>query len=237
MKKVFHFIMFSFVCSTIILAQNPSDIEIFNDTGNAQFILNTPQGHFTMGMVNQNGVLSPLATPGDAVFKMLGDNNIIFNLSTSGSSSNGSRKIFFGDEQFSKTLVVSNDGKVGIGTDIFNDGFDHRFFVKGGLKAERVRVELCAAGGWCDYVFAPDYELQPLHQIKQFIQKNEHLPNMPSEQDLEATGNLDVGEITVKQQEKIEELFLYVIKLNEELQGMQEKITKLEAENNQLKKQ
>ena len=198
-------------------------------------LLGTNNGSFTIGMANDNGALSPLATPGDAIFKMEGDNNIIFNLSTSGSSSNGSRKIIFGDERYSKALVISNDGKIGVGTDVFNAGSNHRFFIKGGLKAERVRVELCAAGGWCDYVFAPDYQLQPLSQLRQFIKQYHRLPNMPSEKELEKAGGFELGEMTVKQQEKIEELYLYVINMNQELQQLKSKVEQLQAENAKLK--
>ena len=52
---------------------------------------------------------------------------------------------------------------------------------------------------------------------------------MPSAKEVENEG-LEMGDITQRQQEKIEELFLYIIEMNKDLQA-------LKKENAELKKQ
>ncbi len=188
-----------------------------------------PNAKMNIGISNAVGDWSAFSKQGDVVFKLQGltNSNILFNLSTSGSSSNGSRKFYFGDESIQKILVISNNNKVGINTDNFpsNDP-DFKLYVKGGIKAEEIKVELCS--GWCDYVFYPSYRLMPLSEVKTFIEAYKHLPNIPSTATLEKEGGFELGKMTTLQQEKIEELFLYVIQLDE-------KIKKLEKENLELK--
>ncbi len=78
-----------------------------------------------------------------------------------------------------------------------------------------------------DYVFSNDYSLMTLQQVSDFIKTNHHLPNIPSAAEVEANG-IAVGDMQVKQMEKIEELYLYIIELNE-------KVEKLSEENIELK--
>ena len=56
---------------------------------------------------------------------------------------------------------------------------------------------------------------------------------MPSACEIEQNG-LNVGQIAAKQQEKIEELFLYVIQINKELQALQAENAALRQSVNQL---
>lgn len=118
-----------------------------------------------------------------------------------------------------------NNGKL-----IFN-GFspyeiwlDGKTTVAGELDACRVVVE---HSGWCDYVFADNYRLPELTEVEQFIKENKHLPGIPSEENLR-TENLDLGKMQKMQMEKIEELMLYVIKLNK-------RVNELDDENEYLK--
>ena len=70
--------------------------------------------------------------------------------------------------------------------------------------------------GWVDYVFAPEYKLKPLSEVEIYIKENGHLPNVPSEKIIVEEG-LPLAEITKIQQEKIEELTLYVIDLEKKI--------------------
>jgi len=79
-----------------------------------------------------------------------------------------------------------------------------------------------------DYVFSKNYELMPLKQLGNYIVANEHLPNIPSANEVEENG-LSIGEMQVKQMEKIEELTLYILELNQRMEL-------LEEENSELKK-
>jgi len=113
------------------------------------------------------------------------------------------------------------------------NGGAYTTYIKGGLYAEEVKVET----GWADYVFEKDYELKSLEEIDTFIEENGHLPNVPSAQEIEENGGVELGTITVNQQEKIEELFLHVIAMNKQMKAMQEMNESIQAENQLLKTQ
>lgn len=121
--------------------------------------------------------------------------------------------------------------KVSIGTQNMpamvgsNNTANYNLFVKGGILSDEVLVRT----GWADYVFLPSYQLKPLHEVEQAIQAEGKLPNMPSAKTVEESG-LNLGEAARLQQEKIEELFLYVIQLNKDMEA-------LKAENQALKQQ
>lgn len=74
-----------------------------------------------------------------------------------------------------------------------------------------------------DYVFAPTYNLMPLSDLRIYLAKNSHLPNIPSAVELEAAP-VDLGELTRLMLEKIEENTLYILQLEQrikELEGNQ----------------
>ncbi|MBN9283245.1 MULTISPECIES: hypothetical protein [unclassified Flavobacterium] len=115
--------------------------------------------------------------------------------------------------------------KTGIGTKNFPTTIgganisSYNLFVKGGILTDEVRVRT----GWADYVFADDYTLKPLAEVAAFIAKNKHLPNVPSEKQVAEEG-LSLGEISKIQQEKIEELVLYLINQEKRIEALEAKI-------------
>ena len=80
-----------------------------------------------------------------------------------------------------------------------------------------------------DYVFEKNYPLLPLDALSHYIEENKKLPNMPSANEVAENG-AELGELQILQTEKIEELTLYILELNERLK-------KLELANELLKKQ
>lgn len=120
---------------------------------------------------------------------------------------------------------IEGTGKVGVGLSTFpetvgGEDIDHyRLFVKGGILTQEVRVRT----SWADYVFDNQYSLKPLSEVDEYIEENGHLPNMPSAEEVEEQG-IEIGEITRMQQEKIEELTLYVIALQKEIDELKEMI-------------
>ncbi len=116
--------------------------------------------------------------------------------------------------------INGSNGYVGLGT----TSLSYKLNVCGTIRANEVRVD----AGWCDYVFDEKYKLMPLEELQQFISTNKHLPNIPPASEVEANG-LPVGEMTPKMMEKIEELTLYVLALNERMKA-------LEQENESLRK-
>lgn len=82
---------------------------------------------------------------------------------------------------------------------------------------------------WPDYVFDKEYKIMPLEELEAAINKNKHLPNIPSAREIEANG-IQLGEMSRKTMEKIEELTLYIIELNKKNQALAEKLEKLEQQ-------
>ncbi len=121
----------------------------------------------------------------------------------------------------------TNNGKVVIGTGInsFPDGF--QLFVKGGILTERVRVAVANSDRWADYVFKKGYQLMPLRDVEKFIKHHQHLPNVPSAEEMTKNG-LDVMETSAKLMEKIEELMLYTIEANKKIEALEVKVNALE---------
>ena len=82
------------------------------------------------------------------------------------------------------------------------------------LRAREIKVD---EDVWADYVFKPNYELMPLNKVKEFITQNGHLPNVPSAEEIEAEG-INLGETARITMEKVEELTLYLIEQQEQLE-------------------
>ncbi|WP_378185623.1 hypothetical protein ACE939_10975 [Aquimarina sp. W85] len=114
---------------------------------------------------------------------------------------------------------------------MFLDGNTGNLGIRGRLTANEVRVKV---GGWADYVFKEDYKLKPLDEIEKYIQEKGHLPNIPSEEDVLNDGIL-LGEMNLKLLEKIEELTLYMIAQEKEIDLLKKRSFALEKQNQQLK--
>ena len=68
-----------------------------------------------------------------------------------------------------------------------------------------------------DYVFESEYKLKTLNEVEQHISQYKHLPNIPSMDDIKAWSELSYGDRDMKLLEKIEELTLYVIDLQKQI--------------------
>lgn len=87
----------------------------------------------------------------------------------------------------------------------------------GTLRATKMNVD---AKWWADFVFDTDYELMSLGELEKFIEVNNHLPNVPTEEEVLESG-LDLANMQAIQQQKIEELTLYIIQLKNEMEALQ----------------
>jgi hypothetical protein len=115
-------------------------------------------------------------------------------------------------------IVNANTGFVSIGSAVNPAPADPelKLAVNGNIYAKKLKVTL---QGWADYVFEPTYKLMPLRELEAYINKNKHLPDVPSATDVETKG-LDLGDNQTILLKKIEELTLYVIELKKEIDSL-----------------
>lgn len=109
------------------------------------------------------------------------------------------------------------NGAVSIGTAVPATGY--ALSVDGKVMCEEIRVELQSS--WPDYVFTDDYKLLSIKEMEQHIIKHNHLPGIPSADEIEKTGGIDVGSMQIKMMEKIEELSLYIIQLEKKIEKIE----------------
>jgi trimeric autotransporter adhesin len=69
---------------------------------------------------------------------------------------------------------------------------------------------------WSDKVFEKGYKFLSIKELDEFVNKNKHLPNIPSAKEVVKNG-VDNTEMTSKLLEKIEEMSLYIIQLEKRL--------------------
>lgn len=111
------------------------------------------------------------------------------------------------------------NGKMGIGTVNPQSQLD----VNGTIRAKEVKI---GSTGWADFVFTPEYKLPPLSEVENHILEHGHLPSIPSAKEVQENG-VDVGELQVKLLLKIEELTLYTIQQQKQIEIQDKQIQEL----------
>lgn len=118
-------------------------------------------------------------------------------------------------------LTLTDDGRVGIGTAKPQSALA----VLGTITSLQVKV---TQNGWADYVFEPGYKLPSLAEVQRHINAHKHLPDIPSAATIEQEG-LDLGDMQRKQMQKIEELTLYIIQQQKEIDELKAAVKSLSA--------
>ncbi|MDR2204690.1 MAG: hypothetical protein LBE36_00785 [Flavobacteriaceae bacterium] len=128
------------------------------------------------------------------------------------------------------------NGKLGLGTTNFQNCSDcagYRLFVKDGIRTEKVKVDVAQDNGWADYVFDEDYELTDLKTLEAYIKENKHLPEVPTTEEAMQNG-IELKEMNILLLKKVEELTLYLIEQNKQIEEQNKRIEELE---NKLQKE
>ena len=117
---------------------------------------------------------------------------------------------------------INYEDKVVIGPAATATPGEYNLYVTKGILAERVRVAL-TTGEWADYVFSADYVLNDPKYVEAFIKEHQHLPNVPSAQEVGNNG-IDLGKMNAVLLRQIEELWLHTIELNKRIEQLEKKL-------------
>ena len=115
-----------------------------------------------------------------------------------------------GDTRMAGTLMLSNFGPdldIPVPAGV-------KLAVDGKILCEELEVQL--SGDWPDYVFEDDYALMPLSEVKAFIEREKHLPGIPSAEEVKRDG-VEVGKMQADVLRKVEELTLHMIALDRQM--------------------
>ncbi len=229
MKKIlFVAAMFS---GSSLLAQNT-----FPATGNVGITTTTPKTNLDIGELRL-GRLSTFSTEG-SIGEGIWGNYIVGDATNSqklriGVSNDGytraelfidnsnrqdgtiSLKTVYGTGGAQTRLFIDGNGNIGVGT----VAPQNKLEVCGTIRAKEIKVET----GWCDYVFEDNYQLRSIEELESFIKENKHLPEIPTAADVEAHG-VNLGNATSKLLLKIEELTLYMIQQQKEIEVLKMKL-------------
>ncbi|WP_158800294.1 hypothetical protein [Pedobacter sp. L105] len=126
-------------------------------------------------------------------------------------------------------LRITGNGNVGIGIATPLE----KLAVNGVIHSQEVKVDMT---GWSDYVLKKEYPLLPLSEVKSYIDKNQHLPDMPSESEVIKSG-LNLGEMNKLLTKKVEELTLYLVDKDKNDRAQQSQINSQQSQIDNLKKQ
>jgi len=159
-------------------------------------------GSFDVGIAYNAGDFTFGTRPGDASIKLHGSNHGLF-LNMNDDNNDGLSYIKFTDS-YKVIMAIYNNAIVKI---------------DGKLFAKEIEVKTDV---WADFVFKPDYKLMPLNELESFIKENNHLPNIPTEAQVKTDG-INVAEMNAKLLQKIEELTLYVIEQQKQIDRLKNK--------------
>lgn len=123
----------------------------------------------------------------------------------------------------SGTSISYMAGNIGIGTTTP----DSKLTVKGTIHTNEVKVDLNGAVA-PDYVFESNYELRSLKELRVYLEKYKHLPEIPSAKDMEING-INLSEMNLLLLKKIEELTLYLLEIKQESEALKLRIESIES--------
>lgn len=195
------------------IQQSGNDLLLGNNAGDIHLDVATP---YNINMTTHGGaiLLSPsgasvLVNPsngGNVLLSPTGGGDVVLNPNSGGFVQ----------------LNPTGGGNVAIGTIVSATAATYKLTVTGKILCEELRVKL-QSSGWPDYVFDDSYHLLPINEVEKFIQQNKHLPGIPSAAEIEKEG-IAVGDMQKRMMEKIEQLTLYIIEQQKQIDELKKMI-------------
>lgn len=197
------------------------------DTDKSKFVFNKP-----ISGSGSYGSLNITTTTGYLEFGPMDAGNVRFKTNMTGyhfdktiTLGNGTlssaAKITFKTNNTTNCMTLATNGNVGIGT----TSPSYKLDVAGAIRANEIIVNTTGA----DFVFADDYQLRPLSEVKAFITENKHLPEIKSAQEMQENG-VGVNELQTQLLQKIEELTLYLIQQEQTISELRQEVEYLKQQ-------
>jgi hypothetical protein len=119
---------------------------------------------------------------------------------------------------------VKSNGQTKIGklTQLTGSHVNAMLTVNGKIVGKEVVV---TQQNWADFVFDKTYKLMPLSELENFYTTKHHLPQIPSSREIIEEGN-DLGKTDALLLQKIEELTLYIVEQQKQIDSLKQKIEK-----------
>ncbi|MDB5004936.1 MAG: hypothetical protein JWQ34_3161 [Mucilaginibacter sp.] len=123
--------------------------------------------------------------------------------------------------------LILDAARIGIGTTTP----DAKLTVNGTIHSKEVKVDLNVPGP--DYVFNADYKPITLSEIKDYVVKNHHLPEIPSAAQMAKEG-INLGDMNTKLLKKVEELTLYAIDQQKQIELLKQQQEKSKQQDERI---
>lgn len=118
-------------------------------------------------------------------------------------------------------FLVYGDGRTHIGLQSSNSHPGAKLSVDGEVVC-KTGLYVTDINDWADYVFDKNYKLPSLKEVEDYYQTHKHLPEIPSEKEVKEKG-LGLVEMNTLLLKKVEELTLYVVKQQKEIDELKQK--------------
>jgi hypothetical protein len=258
MKKALLFSGLLLAVNVLFAQWSSSGTNVYLTTGTNNVGIGTSTPGYPLqviGLINANGVITRPASAGGWAQYIQGptggDANILLQGNVTGSSpyqafwisgANGYLALggSGGSEPSKGAINIDGNGNVGVNTTNTTSGY--KFSVAGSAVFDAVTVTTYSsnkpnATPWADYVFDKNYQLPSLYTLADYIKTKNHLPGIPTTEEVKKNG-LDLGAIQAKLLEKIEQLTLYTIQLQQQVDNLKaenEKFASLQQQIDELK--
>ena len=207
-----------------ISVKNSINNEVFYIGCDGRTIINTqptPSGFPASGLqINQNG------TSGGIGLDVKLTNPNIYAINTNLTVKNDNQTVIrvINETYFTGAntrFQVKGNGATYIGAKVaFGNHSDALLSVYGKALFTSIYVNTSSAV-WADYVFEKNYKLAPLAEVEEFYKKHKHLPDFKTAKEYENEG-VNVIETQALLLKKVEELTIYIVELEKQVQQLQQ---------------